>query len=94
VPAVVRLTLPPDPEAQRIPRILAEVDLGDGIRASFTVARKRGPRGRLEVRPPVNRDGGAALLLPGPLDEAVTEAIRAAIEADPDARDHLAAPRY
>ena len=93
-PEVVKLTLPDEGRDQRIPRLLAEVHLGGGIHASFTVARKRGPNGRLEIRPPCNRDGGAALLLPGPLDEAVAQAIRAAIEADPDARDHLAAPRY
>jgi hypothetical protein len=94
LPKVVRL-VPPDPDKdQRIPRIQAVVHLGGGIQACFTVARKRGPHGKLEVRPPVNRDGGAALLLPPALDEAVTDAIRAAIQADPEARDHLAAPRY
>ena len=47
VPAVVRLILPDEAQEQRIPRILAEVHLGGGIRASFTIARKRGPKGHL-----------------------------------------------
>ena len=94
VPGVVRLILPDETQEQRIARLHIEVRLPAGIRAIFCAARKRGVFGKIEIRGPVSRDGGAALLLPGPLDEAVSDAIRAAIQADPHARDHLGWTTY
>ena len=85
--AVVGVHVPPGSQERRNPLVLADAEIGPVTVRLGVFSMKRG---RWVVRPPEAADRSEGVSLPPPLQEAVVDAVLAAVKADPEARAVLA----